>query len=70
MRVKMSKPPLPAPTASTIGPWPTVIKTVGRPSDGSLPSTIAPPDDPLKQRGPKPARDLDSSNYSLKYLSI
>ena len=47
MRVKMSKPPLPAPTASTIGPCPTVIKIVGRPGTGSLPSTIAPPDHPL-----------------------
>ena len=46
MRVKMSKPPQPAPTASAIGPCPTVIKTVGRPGIGSLPSTIAPPDHP------------------------
>ena len=36
----------PAPTASTIGPCPTVIKIVGRPGTGSLPSTIAPPDHP------------------------
>ena len=42
MRVKMSKPP--APTASAIGPCPTVIKIVGRPGTGSWPSTIAPPD--------------------------
>ena len=47
MRVKMSKPPPPAPTASAIGPCPTVIKIVGRPGTGSLPSTIAPPDHPL-----------------------
>ena len=46
MRVKMSKPPPPAPTASAIGPCPTVIKIVGRPGTGSLPSTIAPPDHP------------------------
>ena len=44
MRVKMSKPPPPAPTAGAIGPCPTVIKIVGRPGTGSLPSTIAPPD--------------------------
>ena len=44
MRVKMSKPPPPAPTASAIGPCPTVIKVVGCPGTGSLPSTIAPPD--------------------------
>ena len=46
MRVKMSKPPLPAPTVSAIGPCPTVVKFVGRPGTGSLPSTIAPPDHP------------------------
>ena len=46
MRVKMSKPPPPAPTASAIGPCPTVIKFVGRPGTGRLPSTIAPPDQP------------------------
>ena len=44
MRVKMSKPPPHAPTASAIGPCPTVIKIVGRPGTGSSPSTIAPPD--------------------------
>ena len=43
MRVKMSIPPPPAPTASAIGPCPTVIKFVGRPGTGSLPRTIAPP---------------------------
>ena len=36
-----------APTASGIGPCPTVIKIVGRPGTGSLPSSIAPPDHPL-----------------------
>ena len=40
MRVKMSKQPPPAPTASAIGPCPTVIKIVGRPGTGSLPSTF------------------------------
>ena len=50
MRVKMSKPPPPAPTASAIGPCPTVIKIVGRPGTGSLPSTIAPPDHPRLRR--------------------
>ena len=29
-----------APTASAIGPCPTVIKIVGRPSTGRLPSTL------------------------------
>ena len=42
----MSKQPPPAPTASTIGPCPTVIQIVGRPGTGSLPSTIAPLDHP------------------------
>ena len=48
MRVKMSKQPPPAPTASAIGPCPTVIKIVGRPGTGSLSSTSAPPDHPPK----------------------
>ena len=42
----MSKQPQPAPTASAVGPCPTVIQIVGRPGTGSLPSTIAPPDHP------------------------
>ena len=50
MRVKMSKQPPPAPTASAIGPCPTVIQIVGRPGTGSLPSTIAPPDHPSQTR--------------------
>ena len=44
MRVKMPKQPPPAPTASAVGPCPTVIQIVGRPGTGSLPRTIAPPD--------------------------
>ena len=36
----------PAPTASAVGPCPTVIQIVGRFGTGSLPSTIAPPDHP------------------------
>ena len=42
----MSKQPPPAPTASTVGPCPTIIQIVGRPGTGSLPRTIAPPDHP------------------------
>ena len=38
MRVKMSKQPPPAPTASAVGPCPTVIKIVGRPGTGSYPA--------------------------------
>ena len=48
MRVKMSKQPPPAPTTRAVGPCPTVIQIVGRPSTGSLPSIIAPPDHPQK----------------------
>ena len=46
MRVKMSKQLPPAPTASAVGPCPTLIKLVGRPGPGSLSRTIAPPDHP------------------------
>ena len=53
MRVKMSKQPPPAPTTSAVGPCPTVIKIVGRPGTGSLPSTIAPPDHPKYFHGSK-----------------
>ena len=42
----MSKQPPPVPTASAVGPCPTVIQIVGRPGTGSLPSTITPPDPP------------------------
>ena len=58
MRVKMSKPPPPAPTASAVGPCPTVIKIVGRPGTVSLPSTIAPPDHP---RGRKKREKIDET---------
>ena len=47
MRVKMSKQPPPAHTASAVGPCPTVIQIVGCPGSGSLPSTIASPDHPF-----------------------
>ena len=49
MRIKMSKQPPPAPTASAVGPCPTVIQIVGRPGTGSLPSTFAPPDHPREK---------------------
>ena len=44
----MSKQPPPAPTASAVGPCPTLIKIVGRPGTENLPSTFAPPDHPLQ----------------------
>ena len=47
MRVKMSKQPPTAPTASTVAPCPTVIQIVGRPGTGRLPWAVAPPDHPL-----------------------
>ena len=53
MRVKMSKQPPPAPSASAVGPCPTVIQIVGSPGTGSLPSTIAPPDHPPILKGMK-----------------
>ena len=40
----MSKQLPPAITGSAVGPCPTIIQIVGRPSTGSLPRTIAPPD--------------------------
>ena len=38
--------PLPVPTASAVGPCPTVIQIIGRPGTESLPSTIASPNHP------------------------
>ena len=42
----MSKQPPPAPTASAVGPCPTVMQIVERPRPGSLSRTITPPDHP------------------------
>ena len=50
MGVKMSKQPPPAPTASAVGPCPTVIQIVGRP---------APPDHPLSRNGRLQALSTD-----------
>ena len=50
MRVKMSKPPPSAPSASATGPCPIVIKTVGRPGTG------------LPKRGRKRKERIDESN--------
>ena len=57
----MSIQPPPAPTASAVGPCPTVIQIVGRPGTGSLPSTIAPPEHP---------HPFDFSYLSVHYLYI
>ena len=59
--VKMSKQLPPAPTASTVGPCPTVIQIVGRPGTGSLPSTIAPPDHPVVE---KTKYEMKVDNYN------
>ena len=47
-RVKIPQQSPPAPTASAIDPYPTIIQIVGRPGTESLPRTIAPPDHPQK----------------------
>ena len=64
MRVKMSKQPPPAPTASAVGPCPTVIQIVGRPGTGSLPSTIAPPDHPLGNFITEALTNYTKNNFS------
>ena len=46
IRVKMSKQPPPAPTASAVGPCPTEIQIVGRPDTGSLQFTSHHPTPP------------------------
>ena len=53
----MAKRPPPAPTASAIGPCPTII-LVGRPGTGSLLRTIAPPDHPSGM-----VKQIVSTNY-------
>ena len=53
MRVKNNQTTPPAPTASAVGPCPTVIQIVGRPGTGRLPSTIAPPDHPHNRKRTK-----------------
>ena len=58
----MSKQPPPAPTARAVGPCPTVIKIVGRPGTGSLPSTFAPPDHPLQVQD-TPTCDIYAKSY-------
>ena len=60
----MSKQPPPAPTASAIGPCPTITQIVGRPGTGSLPSTIAPPDHPLF------VLEKISLSYTHKYVNF
>ena len=56
----------PAPTASAIGPCPTVIQIVGRPGTGSLPRTIAPPDHPRHCSNVS----CDDCNHQMLYVTI
>ena len=63
-RVKMSNQPPPAPTASAIGPCPTIIQIVGRPGTVSLPRTIAPTDHPQERLGVR----FRNYIYALRYL--
>ena len=58
----------PAPTASAIGPCPTIIQIVGRPGTGSLPRTIAPSDHPLLRIGVKRWRSPDNDVYECRNL--
>ena len=53
----MSKQPQSAPTASAIGPCPTIIQIVGRPGTGSLPRAIEPPDHPQREKGKQKKKD-------------
>ena len=64
----MSEQPPPAPTASAIGPCPTIIQIVGRRGTGSLPRTIAPPDHPpsLGRGGKK--RDIIGVMYKTIFV--
>ena len=80
----MSKQPPPAPTASTIGPCPTVIQIVGRPGTVSLPRTMAPPDPPppppylmgitFRTYSSRPRSDISSSlmkyNKGVHHLPV
>ena len=66
MRVKMSKQPPAAPTASPVGPSPTVIQIVGHPGTGSLPSTITPPDHPSAEKKFICIEQKDKSETQLK----
>ena len=66
----MSKQPPPAPTVSAVGHCPTVIKIVGRPGTGSLPSTIAPPDHPLNCRIQMATISYIKVNYLMVYEEI
>ena len=63
--------PPPAPTASAIGPCPTIIQIVGRPGTGSLSRTFAPPDHPRLRREYETALVNESSVFEpLKFYCI
>ena len=60
----------PAPTASAVGPCPTVIQIVGRPGTGSLPSTIAPPDHPplIMKKGIYARLKISERNFKTRKI--
>ena len=65
----MSKQLPPAPTASAIGPCPTIIQIVGRPGTGSLSRTTAPPDQPQHSETSYRCHNMTTSN-SFTYMYI
>ena len=65
MRVKMSKQPPPAHTASAVGPCPTVIQIVGRPALEVYPASSHHPTTPCKQCRPEDADSLLCCPQSL-----
>ena len=65
----MSKQPPPAPTASAVGPCPTIIQIVGRPGTGSLSRTTAPPDQPQHSETSYRCHNMTTSN-SFTYMYI
>ena len=68
MRVKMSKQPPPAPTASAVGPCPTVIQIVGRPGTGSFPAPSHHPTTPEGERGERIDESKKCPNHPHPHL--
>ena len=76
-RIKMSNQPPPAPTASAIGPCPTIIQIVERPGTGSLLRTIARPDRPTARyrlkyclKGPLSLKELFNTVEPVRIFSF
>ena len=64
----MSKQPPPAPTASAVGPCPTVIQIVGRPGPGRLSRPIGP--NALAIGGAGGCLDIFLSHHFLFFLFL